>query len=201
MQISIRSDSVSIEGYVNAVGRDSRRMADADGYPFVEQMQPGVFARALQNAPVVECQLDHNENRVLATTNDTLVLEEDSIGLHANVVITDPEVIEKARDGKLRGWSFGFIPLDSQETYASDVGQRSIVTELELKEVSIIDDQMLPCYAGTSIHTRADGTQDKICYRSFDNDVITRNIADEKPTEKVDYTPYDEVIDRIKKRR
>lgn len=198
MQILIRADSVSIEGYVNAVGRDSRRMSDADGYPFVEQMEPGVFAKALQAARSVDCLLDHNKERVLATTNDTLELEEDSIGLHANVTITDPEVIEKARDGKLRGWSFGFTPLDSKESYSSDVGQRSIITELDLKEVSIIDDQMIPCYAGTSIHTRADGTQDKICFRSFDNDVIVRSI--EEPASKPDYTPYDEAIKRLQKR-
>lgn len=199
MQISIRSDSVEIEGYVNAVGRDSRRMADENGFPFVEQMQPGVFARALNAAAKVDCLLDHNENRVLADTNGTLDLVEDSIGLHANVVITDPEVIDKARNGELRGWSFGFIPLDSQEAYATDVGQRNIITELELREVSIIDNDMVPCYAGTSIHTRADGCSDKICYRAFDNDVITREIAE--TTEKVDYTPYDAIIDRIKKRR
>ena len=48
MKIQIRSDSVEIEGYVNAVGRDSRPMRDrSTGERFVEQIVPGVFTRAL----------------------------------------------------------------------------------------------------------------------------------------------------------
>lgn len=200
MQINLRADSVEIEGYVNAVGRDSRRMADEQGFPFVEQMQPGVFARALSEGKTVDALLDHDTTRVLANTDGALKLEEDSIGLHAELVSTDAELIQKARDGLLRGWSFGFIPLDSKDDYSTEVGHRSIITELELIEVSVIDDRAIPCYAGTSVHTRADGTEGKIQYRAYDNDVITRTIADE-PTEKVDYTPYDEIIDRITKRR
>lgn len=201
MKVLIRADSVEIEGYVNAVGRDSRRMADEEGFPFVEQMEPGVFAKALNEADKVDCLLDHDENRVLADTNGTLDLTEDSIGLHANVVVTDPEVVQSARDGKLRGWSFGFVPLDTKDDYSIDAGKRSIITELKLREVSIIDDKMIPCYAGTSIHTRADGGTDKVCYRAFDNDVIYRAFDGAETTEKVDYTPYDEIIDRINKRR
>lgn len=204
MEIKVRADgSVEIEGYVNAVGRDSRRMADENGYPYVEQMQPGVFARALNEASVVYGLLDHDMNRILADTNGTLELEEDTIGLHANMRSTDPELIQKAREGKLRGWSFGFIPLDSKQTYETGVGDRTVITELELVEVSVIDDQMVPCYAGTSVHTRANGDKAKVCYRAYDNDVIYRTIegAETKPAPKVDYTPYDAVIDRITKRR
>ena len=55
MKITIRADdSVEIEGYVNAVGRDSRRMVDQYGNDFVEQMQPGVFALALSKKAVVQ---------------------------------------------------------------------------------------------------------------------------------------------------
>ena len=44
MRIEIRNDSVLIDGYVNAVGRDSRPMRDRKtGERFVEQIVPGAF--------------------------------------------------------------------------------------------------------------------------------------------------------------
>ena len=39
MQIRIGNDGTEIEGYVNAVGRESRVMRDKDGY-FTETIQP-----------------------------------------------------------------------------------------------------------------------------------------------------------------
>ena len=53
MRVEIRADSVVIEGYVNAVARDSRVMRDRKtGKRFVEQIIPGVFRRALQHNDV-----------------------------------------------------------------------------------------------------------------------------------------------------
>ena len=53
MRIEIRADSVLIEGYVNAVARDSRPMRDRKtGKRFVEQIVPGVFERALRHNEV-----------------------------------------------------------------------------------------------------------------------------------------------------
>lgn len=159
MKITLRDDSVEIEGYVNAVGRDSRTMTDDWGFPFREQIQPGVFAMALKNRAArnqpVRILLNHDGNRELGRTEDNLILEEDSIGLHALCTITDPEVIEKARNSELVGWSFGFYQLDAREEYG-DFGRRVIVTDLDLDEVSIIDTRALPAYPGTSVHARSE---------------------------------------------
>ena len=38
-----------------------------------------------------------------------LELYEDNIGLRAIATVTDEQVIEKARNKELRGWSFGFV--------------------------------------------------------------------------------------------
>ena len=101
MRIEIRADSVVIEGYVNAVARDSRQMRDRKtGKRFVEQIVPGVFRRALQHNEV-KLLLNHDENRVLGSTQTNLELHEDNIGLRARAEISDPEVIEKARNKKL----------------------------------------------------------------------------------------------------
>ncbi|WP_242945969.1 HK97 family phage prohead protease [Clostridium sp. DSM 8431] len=53
--------------------------------------------------------LNHDENKKLGSTKEgNLELFEDNIGLRAICTITDRDVIEKAKKGKLRGWSFGF---------------------------------------------------------------------------------------------
>ena len=211
MKIRIRADSVEIEGYVNAVGRDSRRMTDEFGNQFVEQMQPGVFALALakRSEPVLMLH-NHDQNKVIGSTDEELDLEEDSIGLHARAVVTDPEVVQLAREGKLVGWSFGFHQLDAKTSYDYDNHvERSVVTEIELIEVSVIDDTMLPAYAGTSVHARAE-EKGRIITRAMDRDVIrtieeiqpepeARAEEPEKPRETVDYTEYHKLIERLRR--
>ena len=46
MKIEIRADSVLIDGYVNAVERDSKVLHNANG-PFVEKIKAGTFQRSL----------------------------------------------------------------------------------------------------------------------------------------------------------
>lgn len=174
MKVTIRADTVEIEGYVNAVGRDSRTLTDEYGYPFVEQMSPGVFSKALsqaeKNEKVINMLLDHDENHVIGSTAEGLELEEDSIGLHARAIVSDPDTVQAAREKRLSGWSFGFRGLDYRESYSEGVSRRT-VTELELIEVSVIDDKMTPCYAGTSIHARAEEGKETIYTRATDTAV------------------------------
>lgn len=157
MRIEIRTGSVIIEGYVNAVARDSRPMRDrATGKRFVEQIVPGVFKRALGHNDV-KLLLNHDNARVLGSTGANLELYEDSIGLHARAEITDPDVMEKARKKKLRGWSFGFRERDASTETISDTMERRFVEEIDLVEVSILDERKQPCYEGTSVEVRAEG--------------------------------------------
>lgn len=156
LKIEVRNDSVTIDGYVNAVERLSRPIKDARG-EYREMIKAGAFQRALDKAENVYVLLDHDETRQLASVKEKNAdLYEDNIGLRAKVVITDSEVIEKARQGKLRGWSFGFIS-QSDEFKKSDDCEIRVVSELDLFEVSLIDDRALPCYVGTSVETRTDG--------------------------------------------
>lgn len=159
MRIEIRADSVLIEGYVNAVARDSRPIRDRKtGKRFVEQIVPGVFERALKRNDI-DLLLNHDSTRVLGSTKTNLTLTEDSIGLRARAEVTDPETIQKAREKKLRGWSFGFIERDATEEDLPNGLQRRYVEDLILKEVSIVDERKLPVYEGTSIETRAAGEE------------------------------------------
>ncbi len=157
MKIEVRNDKVVIDGYVNAVGRDSRPISSPMG-KFVEQVEPGAFRGSLEKRKNVELLLNHRKDRRLGSTaGGEITLAEDNIGLRAHAEITDSEVIEKARSGRLRGWSFGMYAGNSEfEERAGNIPRRHI-RELDLFEVSLIDDTMLPCYAGTSVECRADG--------------------------------------------
>lgn len=157
MRIDIRSDSVTIDGYVNAVARDSRPIKDKKtGQRFIEQIVPKVFERALSRASEVKLLLNHDSSRELGSTKNNLELYEDAIGLRAHAVVTDAEVIEKARKRELRGWSFGFIVKEASEEDAGNGMQRRYVEDMDLIEVSIIDNRKLPVYTGTLIEARAE---------------------------------------------
>ncbi len=194
MRIEIRNDSVLLDGYVNAVGRDSKPIITPRG-KVVEQIEPRAFERALSRAQNIDLLLDHDKNRKLgSTTDENIQLFEDNIGLRAIATVTDAEVIQKAKEKKLKGWSFGqFVNKDRLEERADDIPRRH-VEDLDLFEVSIIDDRMSPCYVGTSIEQRAD------------KEIITEQRGDEFRAVIEDYTTkdpvdYSEFENRIKKLR
>lgn len=159
MRIEIREDSVLITGYVNAIERYSKPIKESlkgQIRTFIERIKAGVFKTALKRNDDVKVLLNHNHNRVLATTKDgSAKLEEDNIGLRAEVTITDKEVVEKARNNQLVGWSFGFYA-NSDEIGTEGETETRTVTDLDLIEVSILDDTKSPAYYGTSIEARSE---------------------------------------------
>ena len=159
MNIEVRNDSVVISGYVNAVERWSKPLrGNLRGMMlrFIEKIKAGAFRTALKRNDSVKVLLNHNPERELANTNNgTAILEEDNIGLRAEVTITDPEVVEKARNGKLVGWSFGFYSNSDEVSQEATIATRT-VSDMDLVEVSILDDTKSPAYYGTSIETRSD---------------------------------------------
>lgn len=173
MNIEVREDSVVISGYVNAVERYSKPIrAELRGIMqrFVEKIKAGAFKTALQRNKNVKVLLNHNYGRELANTKDgTAILEEDNIGLRAEVTITDAEVVEKARNHKLVGWSFGFRANSDEVAQEATIATRT-VNDMDLFEVSILDDAKSPAYYGTSIETRSEEGEPM---------EIRENIADE----------------------
>ncbi len=192
LRIEIRNKSVILDGYVNAVARDSKPMLDENGNKFVEQIMPKTFERAIEKSEDILCLLNHEPSRKLGSTKDgNIELFEDNIGLRAICEITDSEVIEKAKDNKLRGWSFGFEAIKEHEEAASDNLKRRFIDEMNLLEVSIIDDKKVPCYIGTSIETRAD-KDSKVEYRGGDFKAkIFKSIG------KIDYSVYENILKQV----
>lgn len=194
IRIEIRNDSVLLDGYVNAVGRDSKPIITPHG-KCVEQIEPRAFQRALERADNVDLLLNHDKTRKLGSTKDkNLELFEDNIGLRAISVITDPDVVQKAREKKLKGWSFGmYTNKDRLEERADQIPRRHI-EDLDLFEVSIIDDRLSPCYAGTSIEQRAE--QEVIAEQRGDE---FRAVTVEEKTP-IDYSEYEKRLQAIKSR-
>lgn len=163
MKVYLRSDSVTIEGYVNAVERNSKPLNER-GVWFIERIAAGCFKKAIERAKDVRIWLNHKENRDLGGLSDgNLELEEDNIGLKARAVITDSEVIEQARKGNLIGWSFGFDDIPEAVTQLRDEESGlplRKVNDLILKEVSILTRDKSPAYAGTLVNVRDDGSEE-----------------------------------------
>lgn len=181
MKVEIRNDKVIIDGYVNAVERFSKPLYDKKG-KFIERIMPSVFRRAIEKNDAIKVLLNHDYDMELANTKDgSANLYEDNIGLRAIVEITEPTVIEKAKKKKLRGWSFGFSCNKEEETINEDGLRERTVRDIELIEVSIIDDRKTPAYIGTSIEMRDDDFT-LIEYRSeeFEEDSFSYEEQSEK---------------------
>lgn len=178
MQIRVRGDCVEIEGYVNAVERKSKPLMSRMGQ-FIERICKGAFNRALGRADNVKLLLNHDESRVLANTRDkTLELNEDNIGLHARAIINDAEVAQKARNGQLVGWSFGFYDKDVEMKRDEDGFPLRNVRDLDLDEVSILDNTKTPAYDGTLVAVRAE--ENSIFYgETFSDGIQLREMPEE----------------------
>ena len=179
MKINIRADSVEIEGYVNAIERNSKTLRDRVG-EFVERICKGAFKKALKRNDDVHILLNHDWNKDLGSTKQgNLELVEDNIGLRAIATITDKEVVEKAKRGDLVGWSFGFTDRDVENTIEHNMPTR-IVKDLDLFEVSILDRRKSPAYEGTLIATRSE-TNDTYFIGDEMVDETNISIEEEKP--------------------
>ncbi len=160
LKVEVRGETVVITGYVNAVERYSKPITETlrdKIQTFIERIKAGAFKTALKRNDDVKVLLNHDHNRELANTKDgSAKLEEDNIGLRAEVIITDKEVVEKARQNKLVGWSFGFYS-NADEVGTDGANTTRTITDLDLVEVSILDDTKSPAYYGTSIKSRCEG--------------------------------------------
>lgn len=182
MKIEIREDKVILDGYVNAVERFSKPLTNKQGKKFIERIMPSVFQRAIEKNDAIKVLLNHNYDMELANTKDgTAELYEDNIGLRAKIQVRDSNVIKKAKQKKLRGWSFGFIcNKQDEETNENGIIERT-VRDIDLFEVSIIDDTKIPAYIGTSIEMR-DGEVKDIEFRNSDEEDIDNNSSEEDKT-------------------
>lgn len=199
MRIEIRNDSVILDGYVNAIQRDSKPIPSVRGR-FVEQIEPRAFERALERADNVDLLLNHDKNRKLGSTKEgNLQLFEDNIGLRAICTVTDADVIEKAKNKQLRGWSFGFYANKDRWDDTDKEIQHRYVEDLDLFEVSIIDNTKTPAYIATSIEQRDDKeiiTENRC--NDFKAVTVDESTKKHEKREAIDYSVYENELKLLK---
>ena len=223
MKVNIRADSVEIEGYVNAIERNSKPLMSRIGR-FIERICKGAFSKALKRNDDVHILLNHDWDRDLGSTKrGNLELTEDSIGLHARACITDPDVVKKARNNELVGWSFGFQDREVDNTTYDGMPYRA-VKDLDLFEVSLLDKSKSPAYDGTLVTARAETSEIHFRGEDFIDEVelteetpeevkeeitaTTEEVrAEQEPKQqeivekKIDYTQYEELIKEMKEEK
>jgi HK97 family phage prohead protease len=150
----------------------------------------------------VDLLLNHDKNRKLGSIQEgNLQLFEDNIGLRAICTVTDKEVIEKAKKKQLRGWSFGFYKKKDRWEDTTECFQRRFIEELDLFEVSIVDNTKNPAYVGTSIEMREETevVTENRC-NDFKAIIIDESTKEEKRTEEkpIDYSIYEKEIELLK---
>lgn len=196
MRAEIRSDGLHVSGYVNVPGRRSRPILTGRGRA-VEIIEQGAFAEAIRKAGEIRMLKDHDPNRVLAKTTDgTLSVKEDAVGLRAESVVTDGEVIEAARNGKIRGWSFNMRHVaDEVETRDGDELPIRHVKAFDMDEISLIIGR-IPAYTSMSVEVRGEEEEDVETRASLEAPEITDGTDDAekraRDAEKDDPEPHTE---------
>ena len=192
MRIELRADGRHISGYVNATEKKSRPVMTRHGM-VVEEVEPRAFEKAIERAGNINVTVDHDRTHVYASTeSDTLKLFEDAIGLHADVLIDDPELINLAKKGKIKGWSFGmYNVIDTVEPRADNWPLRKI-SSLDLDHITLVVNKS-PVYSATSVEVRANNTEITMEERSVETKL---ELIQESPV--FDYTPFKERLSKIK---
>lgn len=195
MNIEIRASDMRLSGYVNVTEKKSRPVITPHG-KVVEEIEPRAFEQAIERAGNITVTVDHDKTHVYAETQDgSLKLYEDAIGLHADVIIKDPDLIELAKKGKIRGWSFGMYNVqDSIESRANELPLRKI-SALDLDHVTLVVNKQ-PIYSATSIELRADNQVSEIETRSTED---APKIVDLTP--QYDNSAFKNRIDAIKNKK
>lgn len=197
MKIEERADGLHIDGYVNVTGKISKPVITPRGM-CVETIEERAFAEAIPKSGDISVTVDHDSTHVYAQTSDgTLQLEEDAIGLKATVLIKDRDVIDAARKGKIKGWSFGmYNVVDEMEQRAEGELPLRHVKGLLLDHVTLVINKQ-PCYAATSVECRADNEVSIEC-RTLDTGVEYETREEEKP--KPDLTEYENRIKSLERK-
>ena len=150
---TVEGDALKIEGYVNAVGRESELLFSPKRKKwFKEIMEPGVFKRALENNVDIPMLLEHDFSKEIArTSNGTFELTEDNIGLKFKATITDQDLYDSIHNGEINSCSFGFICEDADYEFVNNKEEKRYVKDLQLLEVSLVKN---PAYIGSLVEAR-----------------------------------------------
>lgn len=198
MKVEIRADGVHISGYVNVPGRESRPVITPRG-KVIEVIEQRAFQRAIEKAGNIDMLLDHDKSRVLASIKDkTLEVHEDEIGLRADAIVNDPEVVAGAKAGKLKGWSFNMKKVvDEIQERADDLPLRK-VKDFLMDEITLVMNKC-PVYSATSIEVRA-GEEDEVEQRAIEQEITVKDLY-KKTKQPYDNGAFQKKIEALRRRK
>ncbi|MFR2314914.1 HK97 family phage prohead protease [Terrisporobacter sp.] len=142
-----------IGGYINVTERESEMLfSQQRGKWFKETMQKGVFQRSIAKSQSIPLLLEHDWDKEIAnTTNGTLELREDNIGLRFDATIDDSQLYEEIRSGKINSCSFGFKVNDQEYQEVNSRLEKRYVKDITLLECSLVKN---PAYVGSLVESR-----------------------------------------------
>lgn len=195
IKAEIRADGLHISGYVNVPGRESRPVITPRG-KVIEVIEQRAFQRALQKVDNIDLKVDH-ERTIASTKEGTLKVYEDEIGLRAEAIVTDEEVIEGAKKGKLKGWSFNMMKVvDEIEERAGKLPLRR-VKDFIMTEITLAL-RKLPVYSATSIEVRAEEEEEEVEIRASESEVTVEDFT-ERENKPIDYSEFENKINNLRK--
>lgn len=197
VQIEVRSDTEArITGYVNATEKLSRPVITPHG-KVIEVIEPRAFGEAIARAENISLNVDHDKSRTYAETEDrSLVLQEDAIGLRAEATVRDPTLVQYAREGRIRGWSFGMYNVRDELEQRADALPIRHVKGMDLDHVSLIVNQT-PVYSATSVEVRADADVWSEVRSLEDSAQVTDKTPKEDPKPAYDNATYHNRADAL----
>ncbi len=160
-EIRGEGDQKKIIGYASVFYREDKPETEFNLYGRVyERIMPGAFDRAIREKQDVVGLFNHNSENLLGrTTNDTVTLSVDDVGLRFEIPFdaNDPDhqrAAAKIERGDLAGCSFAFVA--TSETYRDEKKEDNEIHIREINDVDLFDVGPVtnPAYAGTSVGLR-----------------------------------------------
>lgn len=166
MVVELRSDSVHISGYVNVTGRESRPVITPRG-KVNEMIERRAFEKSLARNDKIDMLIDHDPDRKVASTTDgTLTVIEDEVGLRAESVVTDEETMKAAKEKRIKGWSFNMRHVSDEVEERADKLPLRRIKDFDMSEITLVINKR-PVYNGTSVEVRADDNEgEEVEYRA-----------------------------------
>lgn len=152
-----------------------------EGWYFTEEIDRGAFTETLKDGREKFAIYNHNWNQPLDSTQRSLLLKEDDVGLYAEITPTRTsfgmDLVENVKAGIIKKMSFGFNILREEVLLATEKGElpHFIVKEVELWEVSPV---ILPFYEGTDLSVK--GLEHTHCLEMDYTTKSARRVTDEK---------------------
>ena len=194
--LSCIENTRKIGGYINVTERESEILYNKNkGKWFKETMKKGVFERALDRANDIPLLLQHDWDKKLASTsNKTLNLREDQVGLRFEAEIEDEKLYSEIRDGKINHCSFGFSVVTEQIEPINNRLEKRSVEEINLYEVSLVKN---PAYEGSIVEARqyeqALKMDEETLLHSSEDNTVTNTVKNDEEIRKVDSEENEEL--------